>query len=92
MSKDQSHGNYLEDLYKLYVYPNCPTINHQSKWDIPAEYNNIDNLPISVKATAKPEVHFADARTFWTIAVNFKLVVFTYNQQNGCEKEITSIK
>ena len=91
MSKDQSHGKYLEELFKITACPTCPEIKYNAVWDVPVEFSNC-GLPISIKSTSSKDIHFGDAKVFWGLSTDFKLVVFQTKQETLEVKTITKIK
>lgn len=80
MSNSQSHGKTLENIIIQTRFPTCPTLSAHEKWDVPAKYDVINNLPTSIKTTGSNTIGLADARTFWATNVDYRLLVVRYIQ------------
>lgn len=78
---NQLHGKILEDMIKSTFYGSSDSKrNPTSIFDIESIFDKELNLNTSIKASKKNTVEMADARRFWNIKEEFRLLICKYAQ------------
>lgn len=86
MSKNQLHGKTYEDHLKS-VFPgssDSARLPHSS-WDIESKFDKDKGIPTSIKTVknkGKISIDLADARKFWSIDRDYRMLVALYDQSN----------
>lgn len=83
MATNQLHGKQFEDIIKassLFSGSSDFGRNATSKFDIEAKFDKIKNLPTSIKVSKGNIVGLSDARRFWSLDEDFRLLVSKYKQ------------
>lgn len=86
MTDNQLHGKKFEDLIKA-----CGLFSGSSdggrsviaKFDIEAKFDKQRSLPTSIKSTGSDTVGLSDARRFWQVDEDFRMIVGRYRQSEG---------
>ncbi len=86
MTRNQLHGKKFEDLIKA-----CGLFSGSSdggrsviaKFDIEAKFDKDRGLPTSIKSTGGDIVGLSDARRFWGIDEEFRMIVGCYRQNDS---------
>lgn len=83
MSYNQNHGKNFEDVFKA-AFKGASDYGRSSfsTFDIEADFDKQRGLPTNIKSTKSKLVCLADARTFFSIEIPFRLLVILYVQEN----------
>lgn len=83
MSVNQLHGKKFEDFIKACgLFPGASDSGRTiiADFDIEARFDRVRHLPTSVKSTGNDTVTLADARRFFSINQDFRMIVGAYEQ------------
>lgn len=83
MTVNQLHGKKFEDFIKACgLFPGASDSSRTTiaDFDIEAKFDRTRNLPTSVKSTGNDTVALADARRFFSIDQDFRMIVGRYEQ------------
>ena len=79
MSNNQLHGLVFEQ-HILGAFPGACQQSNTDQWDVLASCDSIHNIPTSIKTTKNSTVDLADARRFWKIDHQYRMLVGHYDQ------------
>lgn len=86
MSNSQIHGKKFEDILKCeFSGASDNERANTSKWDIEARFDKSKNISTSIKASGSLIVGMSDARNFFKIEEDFRLLVGIYTQRGFCK-------
>ncbi|WP_409433238.1 hypothetical protein ACJ3XI_01700 [Litorimonas sp. RW-G-Af-16] len=94
MSINQLHGKRFEDVIKATTQFAGASDNARSNtagFDIEAKFDKLKSLPTSIKVTGNKTIALSDARRFWTLACDYRMLVGRWYQEDGIKafREIT---
>lgn len=83
MSNNQLHGKTYEDYIKASFRWSADCARKPSSiWDIENTYDKQYNLPTSIKCTKNNIVCLSDARRFWEISNDYRMLIAIWKQSN----------
>lgn len=84
--RSQIHGKVFEDTIKaceLFSSSADRGRSNTASFDIESEFDKKDQLPISIKTTKNKTVGLADARRFFSLDQDFKMIIGCYTQDQN---------
>ena len=89
MTRNQLHGKKFEDLIKACgLFPGSADGGRSvtASFDIEARFDKRRGLPTSIKSTASEVIGLSDARRFWSVNEDYRMIVGPFEQRVGIKK------
>jgi hypothetical protein len=88
MTRNQLHGKKFEDLIKAALFPGAADSARSvtARFDVEAKFDRVLGLPTSIKSGKGKHVSLSDARRFWEVDQDFRMIFGSYSQEPGYKK------